>query len=225
MRKFGRNIVLILAAVYISITNGEIGAKCTNSLNCPGDESCVDHHCHCSDIEYSKSLYPVCSHWRSHNLCGSLDDCGRNSKCINFQCMCDEGYYRIDSSCRKGQLQPVMGICREEGQAVWLCDVSKHSVCISNICVCSKGYVPTSDGLCKPQESYMKNYSLSEYHVKPGEYCRDSANCIEGLACEGFKCRCPTTCRYDQRKEVCDCGEVESQTQGNDETVFVSPSR
>ncbi|XP_037775476.1 uncharacterized protein LOC119572433 [Penaeus monodon] len=172
----------------------------------------MNRHCHCSHIVYSNSLYPVCSRWRSYSLCGFLRNCSKHSTCINYQCVCDEGYYQIDSSCRKVQLQPVMGTCREAGQAVWLCDVNKHSVCINNICVCAKGYVPTSDGLCEPQELYMKNYGLSEYRVKPGEYCRESADCIEGLECERFKCRCPrNACRHDQRKDVCDCGKVESQ--------------
>ncbi|ROT66643.1 hypothetical protein C7M84_015338 [Penaeus vannamei] len=57
----------------------------------------------------------------------------------------------------------------------------------------------------------MKKYSLSEYRVKPGEYCRESADCIEGLECQGFQCKCPTACRYDQRKEICDCGKAAIQ--------------
>ncbi|XP_037775473.1 LOW QUALITY PROTEIN: anti-sigma-I factor RsgI2-like [Penaeus monodon] len=52
---------------------------------------------------------------------------------------------------------------------------------------------------------------VAEYRVKPGEYCRDSTDCIQGLECEEFKCRCPINCWYDQRREVCDCGKVESE--------------
>ncbi|XP_047478420.1 uncharacterized protein LOC125031580 [Penaeus chinensis] len=216
MRKFGRSIiVLIFFAVYISITNGEIATKCKYSTDCRVEEICINDHCQCPHIEYSKRHYSMCSPVNEYDICRFITYCGRNSKCINHRCVCDEGYYWVTSACRKVQVQPVMGPCRETSlalwstQAIWLCDDRKHSVCINKICVCVKGYVPNSDGLCKPQESYMKNYSLSEYRVKPGEYCRDSANCIEGLECEEFKCRCPTDCSYDQRKEACDCGKVD----------------
>ncbi|XP_069991434.1 prion-like-(Q/N-rich) domain-bearing protein 25 [Penaeus vannamei] len=209
MGEFSRNIViLIFAAVCIWITNGEIGGKCIYSYDCPGQASCKNNHCTCPEIEYSESLYPECN-WRSQ-YCIRTEYCSKNAQCIDHVCVCDEGYYRMESSCRKGQLQPVMSTCRVTRQALWMCDISKHSLCINDTCVCATGYIPTADGSCEPQESYMKKYSLSDYRVKPGEYCRKSANCIEGLECQGFKCRCPVACRYDQRKEICDCGEVES---------------
>ncbi|XP_063598913.1 uncharacterized protein LOC134775351 isoform X2 [Penaeus indicus] len=92
-----------------------------------------------------------------------------------------------------------------------LCDIRKHSTCIRNTCVCTKGYVANEHGQCELKDSYLVRMEMSEYRVKPGEYCRDSTNCIEGLVCEGFKCKCPTACTYDQRKEFCDCGDVEEQ--------------
>ncbi|XP_063598930.1 uncharacterized protein LOC134775371 [Penaeus indicus] len=218
MRKFGRNVtVLIFAAVFISITNGKIPTKCNNTADCRVEEICMDSLCQCPQVVYSKRLYTVCSPIYGMDICIFDIYCGSNSKCINRRCMCDEGYYWVGSSCRKVQVQPVKGPCRKtswerwSSQAILLCDDSKHSVCIKDICVCEEDYVPTSDGLCMPQELYMKNNSLSEYRVKPGEYCRESENCIEGLECEDFKCKCPSNCFYDQRKEVCDCGKVEAE--------------
>nr|XP_027226554.1 uncharacterized protein LOC113818560 [Penaeus vannamei] len=209
MGEFGRNIIiLIFAAVCIWITNGEIGGKCTYSSGCPVPEVCTDNHCACSDIKYSESLYPQCD-WVS--FCLHNTTCWENAQCVDFACVCLKHYYKIESSCRRVSFVRVMSTCRANEHVVYLCDIRKHSVCINNTCVCAKGYIPTSEGSCEAQEVYMKKYSLSEYRVKPGEYCRESADCIEGLECQGFQCKCPTACRYDQRKEICDCGKAAIQ--------------
>nr|XP_027226574.1 uncharacterized protein LOC113818572 isoform X1 [Penaeus vannamei] len=211
MGEFSRSIIiLIFAAMCFGITNGEISGKCTYSFDCPGQEFCEDNHCKCENIVYSKLLYPVCSRWLSHKSCLQDAYCWENSKCINNQCVCDEGYYKIGVSCHKVQLQRVMGSCKMTDEAVLLCDISKHSVCVNNICVCTRGYIPSSNGSCEPKESYMKKHRLSEYRVKPGEYCRDHGNCILGLECRELECSCPVACQYNQSKEFCDCGESES---------------
>ncbi|XP_042876725.1 uncharacterized protein LOC122256250 [Penaeus japonicus] len=102
-------------------------------------------------------------------------------------------------------------ITRSFGPDPRMCDIKKRSICVDNTCVCVKGYIPNASGVCESKESYASYLKLNEYRVKPGEYCRENTDCIEGLVCNKFKCNCPSDCNYRQRKEVCDCGKVDTE--------------
>lgn len=38
--------------------------------------------------------------------CIRTEYCSKNAQCIDHVCVCDEGYYRMESSCRKGMVDP-----------------------------------------------------------------------------------------------------------------------
>ncbi|XP_042878058.1 uncharacterized protein LOC122257069 isoform X2 [Penaeus japonicus] len=213
MRELSSSLTILTVTFWcIGITNGEYGAKCIKSSDCHYDEVCKNDHCNCSNIIYSEKLVPECKIWKSYDLCMNDEQCWANSKCVGVRCKCKEGYYRIESSCRKVRLQGLMQSCRIQGSTTWLCDVNKHTVCINAVCICTGGYVPNLNGTCESKGSYIRRHGLLEYRVKPGEYCRASTDCIDGLLCEDLKCRCPSFCYYDRRKEICDCGGVEKES-------------
>ncbi|XP_068224977.1 uncharacterized protein [Palaemon carinicauda] len=58
-------------------------------------------------------------------------------------------------------------------------------------------------------DNYVEMYNLSEYRVRPNEYCKKTDHCLEGLECKDYQCQCPSPCTYNKAQEVCDCGGIE----------------
>ncbi|XP_063614081.1 uncharacterized protein LOC134787264 isoform X1 [Penaeus indicus] len=213
MKKLREIVLPIFVILCADVTNGELGAVCNKVTDCSMGGYCMQGTCNCSEIWYAgNSLTPVCRSWEYERLCSRDDECGEDAKCKNVKCECNRGFYRINASCRKVTLQRLLQPCKinlyRTGTA--LCDIRKHSTCIRNTCVCTKGYVANEHGQCELKDSYLVRMEMSEYRVTTGEYCRDDTDCIEGLECKGFECRCPSGCMYIARRNACDCGEVDT---------------
>ncbi|XP_063614082.1 uncharacterized protein LOC134787264 isoform X2 [Penaeus indicus] len=194
MKKLREIVLPIFVILCADVTNGELGAVCNKVTDCSMGGYCMQGTCNCSEIWYAgNSLTPVCRSWEYERLCSRDDECGEDAKCKNVKCECNRGFYRINASCRKVTLQRLLQPCKinlyRTGTA--LCDIRKHSTCIRNTCVCTKGYVANEHGQCELKDSYLVRMEMSEYRVTTGEYCRDDTDCIEGLECKGFECRCP----------------------------------
>lgn len=214
MKKLREVVLLIFAILDVDVTKGEVGAVCNKSTDCGVGVDCIQGTCNCSEIWYAgNSLTPVCRSWLYERLCTKDNECGEDAKCTSVKCECNAGFYRINASCRRVRLQRLMEPCKINlrGVGTALCDIKKHSLCIENTCVCARGYIANEHGQCELKDSYLLRMEMSEYRVRPGEYCRENTDCIEGLECKGFECKCPSGCFYIASKMACDCGEVDSQ--------------
>ncbi|XP_069980388.1 uncharacterized protein [Penaeus vannamei] len=201
--KSPREIVLLISVILCAdVTNGELGAACDTFSNCTlgpdcieGTCSCTEGTCSCTKMWYmGSSLKPTCRSWQYEKLCINDGECWENAKCISLVCECNEGFYRINYSCRKVKLQSLMEVCKMNLHGpddTALCDINKHSVCVANKCVCAKGYLPNKYGECELKKSYLLRMQMTEYRVPPGEYCREDTDCIEGLKCKRLECTCP----------------------------------
>ncbi|XP_042227298.1 uncharacterized protein LOC121869786 isoform X2 [Homarus americanus] len=149
--------------------------------------------------------------------------CSFREKCVDGNCLCKE---KLDLEYNKDTLTPscnvkfgfrnpqkVLAACNPKSSngVINSCDIEEYSLCENGLCICFAGYFAnTTSGKCERQSSYLKAYGLTEYRVKPGEYCKDDGQCIPGLVCKSFKCSCPGSCSYNSKRESCDCGEVDT---------------
>ncbi|XP_064089735.1 tyrosine-protein phosphatase non-receptor type 23-like isoform X2 [Macrobrachium nipponense] len=100
------------------------------------------------------------------------------------------------------------------------CDINKNSICKRAKCVCFDDFFAnTTSGNCEPKADYIAAHNLTEYRVRPYEYCISKSDCIDGLECHDFKCNCPEPCYYNSTAEICDCGAVELSPQEQEGVV------
>ncbi|XP_068249951.1 uncharacterized protein [Palaemon carinicauda] len=238
MSRFKKQIFLLTLLCIVNNSESELGRTCSNPRPCEYSvalvkkELCVDGICRCNpdyEVQYSSLLNPRCEH-----MSLSLDifdksceqkKCGENEYCMErptpyvstylysneIKCMCNPGFLRIDLDCREASHQKVLERCYiPENGTVKSCDVNGNSFCKDGICVCFESYFANvTSGKCEPKANYMKAHNLTEYHVRPHEYCYRDSDCISGLECSNYLCECPRPCKYNETAEICDCGVIE----------------
>ncbi|KAK7081660.1 hypothetical protein SK128_023595 [Halocaridina rubra] len=192
-------------------------------------EYCSDGICMCAphvELRYRNNLEPQCHEFFYSLLMlsdgcklGDPLSCSQNEECVKSvnafsgflkeeQCRCKQGYIRVGSDCREAHHQQLLESCHTPYSGpVFSCDLNKKSFCKSGKCICFESFYANMDsGRCEPMSSYIHNYSLEEYRVRPGEYCTEDQHCIYGLHCREFLCSCPEECPYREEEEICDCG-------------------
>ncbi|XP_047480447.1 uncharacterized protein LOC125033053 [Penaeus chinensis] len=179
-------------------------AACNETDACqPVTEECVNGVCECQknhDIELTAGLEilrnpaPACT-----------PDCEDNKLCIDGHCHCDRGRVYVSDRCRS--LEGFREFC---SSSAFLCDISANLSCSNSTCLCLETHWFDPDtNSCRHKNEFLAEYNVTEYKVHPGIYCRTSDDCITGLHCKNFFCKCPKSCEYKRDKEVCDCGEAE----------------
>ncbi|XP_068249914.1 uncharacterized protein [Palaemon carinicauda] len=220
--------ILLGLALFVDAVRHEgvaIGKLCTTvedcDLNYDGSIDCIDGLCQCKpgiDVYYDFRMNPYCyskfnllKSTCSKNTCGENEVCRRSgaSETNEKYCFCRKRYLHIEGKCEKASLRSPLSSCSTSlHSVVYACDINKHSICYQDRCICLETYVPNkTSGECEPEANYLKAHSLSEYRVKPYEYCVQDSHCIEGLVCEHLKCNCPEPCTYRRDEEVCYCGK------------------
>ncbi|XP_068249955.1 uncharacterized protein [Palaemon carinicauda] len=154
-----------------------------------------------------------------NTTCGENEYCKEIPSTFSFRkenqivCMCNPGFLRINSDCREASHQKVLESCYiPENGTVKSCDVDESSVCNNGKCVCFEShFANVTSKKCEPKADYMKAHNLTEYRVRPGEYCLKESDCISGLECSNYQCDCPWPCSYNKTAEICDCGVIEKR--------------
>ncbi|XP_068250014.1 uncharacterized protein [Palaemon carinicauda] len=170
-------------------------------------------------------LFGLSSGNKVGNKCTYKSQCTKDSygidetECIDGFCQCKDPELikynsKLEPSCGgifSLSYVKVLERCHvtSEGEAL-SCNYNEHSLCGSGRCICFESFYPnTTSGKCEPMAEYMKLNNLTEYRARPEEYCREDSQCISGLKCQDYKCRCPTPCSYKKEEEICDCGPIE----------------
>ncbi|XP_066983957.1 uncharacterized protein [Macrobrachium rosenbergii] len=238
MGRFKWHILLFTLLWITDISESALGQKCTGSGSCSypktllEEQVCDDGVCRCNpeiEVLYSSDLAPTCGRILQHlglsfSDCKRGENCSENEECVQKTvfsalgddkghiCLCKAGFLRINSACREVSHQRVLESCYipNNGSAIKSCDINKNSICKKRKCVCFDSFFAnTTSGNCEPKADYIAAHNLTEYRVKPYEYCNSNSDCIEGLECHDFKCDCPEPCYYNRTAEICDCGAVE----------------
>ncbi|CAL4076276.1 unnamed protein product, partial [Meganyctiphanes norvegica] len=130
-------------------------------------------------------------------------------------CRCDEGYMMVEGWCKQAKRVKTMEYCGVKEEILHLCDYEENKFCDNNLCICFENYYTSYDiGSCRPKSEYIGEGNVVGYKVKPGIYCYDDDDCLDGLHCIHHTCDCPkdpVNCTYVESIESCDCGELENQ--------------
>ncbi|XP_064089688.1 uncharacterized protein LOC135203715 isoform X2 [Macrobrachium nipponense] len=163
----------------------------------------------------------ICSSGFTSTVACTPTSCRNNASCVLRQnalsklnssvCACNNGFASVTRSCTPVSYQRVLQPCYTPSSGpVLLCDAKEYSLCKDSKCICfDKYFANITSGNCEPMESYTKEFNISEYFARPGEYCKTGNHCLAGLDCKDFTCKCPSPCTYDSEEEVCDCGVIE----------------
>ncbi|XP_042882073.1 sine oculis-binding protein homolog [Penaeus japonicus] len=220
---------IIIIGLCATPSETAIGKKCNTDYECDKsyigslrNEFCRNGFCTCSKnsrLELNKySLNHGCNNLFHVNtlLCSSRilrkpGNCPANMKCNITGCFCDDGLLLVDSTCKKVIYQKVLEPCKIKDDEAYACDLNQHSFCGAKKCVCFDTFLPNkTSGECEPEEHFLRATNSRKYQVLPGEYCKTSSHCIEGLECRDYACTCPSSCIYKKEMQVCDCGKTET---------------
>nr|XP_027216623.1 uncharacterized protein LOC113809282 [Penaeus vannamei] len=179
-------------------------AACNQTVACqPVTEECVHGVCECQKnhyISFTTNLEILCT---PAPACSP--DCEENQACIDGHCYCERGRVYVNDRCRL-----MAGFRKHCSTYAVLCDISANLSCAKSTCMCleTHWFDPETNS-CQHKQQYLDANNVTEYKVRPEEYCRTPSDCITGLNCTDFLCKCPESCEFKQDKEVCDCGDAE----------------